>query len=95
MINRVSKLAQRKMTPEQVEAYQDTENAKLRALYKDTWDQRFEPARRMIHEVELKKPGLKKFLLANGVGDDSGLANMLINHAPIFWAKRNARKGRS
>jgi hypothetical protein len=94
MINIVSKHAQQKRTPEQVEAYQNAENLKMRDLYKDTWDQRFEPTRRMIQAVEAKLPGLNQFLRANGVGDISMLVNLLNNHAPVYWAKRNARQGK-
>ena len=86
--NIVLKLAQQKMTPAQVESYTVTENAKLQALYGDTWDERFEPARRMIHAVEATNPGLENFLRANGVGDRAVLVNMLINHAPIYHARK-------
>lgn len=90
IINIVSKLAQQKMTPEQVEVYRDAETTRLREVLGDTYDERMELARQMIHEVDSRKPGLKAFLLRNGVGDTAGLVAMLVNHAPIY----HARKGR-
>jgi hypothetical protein len=91
VINFISKLAQQKMTPAQVEAHTITENAKLANLYKGTWDEQFEPASRMIHEVEAKLPGLKNFLRANGVGDTATIVNMLIRQAERYHARKKAQ----
>ena len=90
----VLKLGQKKMTPAQVAAHVEAENVKLDKLYRNTYDERMEPAARMIHEVDAKLPGLKKFLRANGVGDTAEIVNMLANQARIYWAKRNAQQGR-
>ena len=86
--NIVNKLAQRQMSAEQVDAYRDAENLKLRSLYGDTWDQRLGPARDMIIAVDKKFPGLRNFLLAHGVGDSAVLVNMLVQQAAIYHARK-------
>ena len=44
----------------------------------------------MIHDLDMKQPGLKNLLKSKGIGDNAMVANMLITHAQIY----HARKGR-
>jgi hypothetical protein len=44
----------------------------------------------MIHDLDLKQPGLKNLLKSRGLGDNALIASTLIGHAAIY----HARKGR-
>lgn len=79
------------MTAEQRETYKEQENEKLRALFggQDKLNKALEPAKRMIHEVEQKRPGLKEFVCAHG--DNALFVAQLIQAARIYHARRNGR----
>ncbi len=63
------------------EAYKDAENAKLEKLFGDTWEDQMRPARRMIDELDRKRPGLKDFVRAHG--DNALFVTQLIQAARI------------
>jgi hypothetical protein len=42
----------------------------------------------MIHDLDLKQPGLKNLLRSKGIGDNALVASMLIGHAAIYHARR-------
>jgi hypothetical protein len=76
------------MTVNERETYKDNENAKLDKLFGPDWHDQLEPAKRMIHELDQKRPGLKEFVRAHG--DNALFVAQLIQAARIY----DARKGR-
>jgi hypothetical protein len=51
-------------------------------------EERLQAAGRMVHELDLKTPGLKNLLRSRGIGDSAMVANMLITHAQIYRARQ-------
>jgi len=51
-------------------------------------EERLQAAGRMVHELDLKTPGLKNLLKSRGIGDSAMVANMLIAHAQIYHARK-------
>jgi hypothetical protein len=76
------------MTPEQLDTSGETEYAKLQKVHGDKLDERLRQAGLMVHDLDLKKPGLKNLLKSRGIGDNALVANMLIQHAAIYHARR-------
>lgn len=78
------------MTAEQLDRYAEAEYTKLERAYGATLDDRLREAGRMIAALEAKHPGLKDLLKSQGVGDNAMVANLLIQQAERY----HARKGR-
>ena len=53
-------------------------------------EEKLQSAAVMIHDLDLKQPGLKNLLKSRGIGDNALIVSMLIGHAAIY----HARKGR-
>lgn len=92
LVNAIAKTAQhtKDMTPDQLERYGYAEFAKLEQAFGATLEEKLQSAAVMIHDLDLKQPGLKNLLKSRGLGDNALIASMLIGHAPIY----HARKGR-
>jgi len=88
-ISRVTQQTQR-MSPDQLESYGYAEFAKLEKAFGPTLEEKLHSAALMIHDLDLKQPGLKNLLRSKGIGDNALVASMLIQHASIY----HARKGR-
>jgi hypothetical protein len=78
------------MTPDQLESYGTSEFAKLERAHGPALDDKLRAAGRMVEDLERTQPGLKQLLKSHGIGDSAMVANMLIQHATIY----HARKGR-
>ena len=76
------------MTADQLETYGYVEFAKLEKAHGAALEERLQAAGRMVHELDLKTPGLKNLLKSRGIGDNALVANMLIQHAAIYHARR-------
>ena len=92
LVNIIAKVAQstKDMTPDQLETYRQTELLKLQRAHGEKLEERLQAADDMIDQLEHQRPGLKHVLGSNGIGKNAMVWNMLIQHAPIF----HARKGR-
>jgi hypothetical protein len=92
LVNTIAKVAQQTqhMTADQLETYGYAEFEKLQKAHGPALEERLQAAARMIHDLDLKTPGLKNLLKSKGIGDNAMVANMLIAHAQIY----HARKGR-
>jgi hypothetical protein len=95
LVSAIAKVAQQtqRMTPDQLETYGSAEFAKLERAHGAALEERLQTAGRMVHELDLKTPGLKNLLKSKGIGDSAMVANILINHAAIYHARHGA-KGR-
>jgi hypothetical protein len=93
LVNAIGKVAQQtqRMTPDQLESYGFSEFAKLEKVHGDKLDERLRQAGLMVHDLDLKTPGLKNLLKSKGIGDNAMVANMLIAHAQIYHARRGAQ----
>ena len=53
-----------------------------------TFEERLSEAGRMVEEIEQTTSGLKNLLLSKGIGDSAMIANLLIQQAQRYWARR-------
>ena len=92
LVNAIAKVAQttKAMTPDQLESYGVAEFAKLQKAHGAALEEKLHSAALMIHDLDLKQPGLKNLLRSKGIGDNALVASMLIQHASVY----HARKGR-
>ena len=66
------------MTPDQLEQYGYAEFAKLEKAFGPKLPEKLHSAALMIHDLDLKQPGLKNLLRSKGIGDSALIASMLI-----------------
>jgi hypothetical protein len=78
------------MTPQQLESWAHAEFQKLEGVYGDDLDAKLNAAGAMIEAVDRQRPGLKKMLLSQGIGDSSLVSNLLIAQAER-WAIRRKK----
>lgn len=90
LVTTIAKVAHttKDMTPDQLESYDHAEFAKLEHAYGATLEEKLNAAALMIHDLDLKQPGLKNLLRSKGRGDSAPVASMLIQHATIYHARR-------
>ena len=89
LFNTLSKAIQHThaLTPEQREAYKDSENAKMGKLFGPDWhDTKLQPVAVMIHELDQKRPGLKELVRAHG--DHAMFLAQLIQAARVYHARK-------
>jgi hypothetical protein len=93
LVSAIAKVAQQTqhMTPAELEQYGADEFVKLERAHGHALEERLQAAGRMVHDLDLKTPGLKNFLKSCGLGDNALIANMLIAHAAIYHARRGAQ----
>ncbi len=53
-----------------------------------TLEERLSEAGRMVEEIEQTTSGLKNLLQSKGIGDSAMIANLLIQQAQRYWARR-------
>ena len=53
-----------------------------------TLEERLSKAGRMVEEIEQTTSGLKNLLQSKGIGDSAMIANLLIQQAQRYWARR-------
>jgi hypothetical protein len=88
-ISRVTQQTQR-MSPDELITYGENEFAKLEKAFGPKLEEKLQSAVLMIHDLDLKQPGLKNLLRSKGIGDYTLITSMLIHHPSIY----HARKGR-
>lgn len=90
LVAAIEKTAQatKTMSASELEHYGYVEFSKLEKAHGAALDERLQAAAHMIHDLELKTPGLKTLLKSHGVGDNALIANMLIAHAQIYHARK-------
>jgi hypothetical protein len=93
LVNAIEKVAHttKGISAEALDQYGTTEFAKLEKAHGAALEERLQAAARMVHDLDLKNPGLKNLLKSNGIGDNAIIANMLIAHAQIYHARRGAQ----
>jgi hypothetical protein len=90
LVNAIAKVAQttKAMTPDQLETYGVNEFQKLQRAHGPALEEKLHSAALMIHDLDLKQPGLKNLLRSKGIGDNALIASMLIQHAAIYHARK-------
>ena len=73
LVNAIGKVVEttHKMSEKQLEAYANTEYAKLGRAYGNNLETKLQSAARMVHELETRQPGLKTLLKSKGTGDNA------------------------
>jgi hypothetical protein len=86
----IGKVAQttKGMTADQLESYRYAEFAKLEKAHGPALEERLQAAGRMVHDLDLKTPGLKNLLKSHGIGDSAMVASLLIQQAERYHARR-------
>jgi hypothetical protein len=79
------------MTLDQLEAYGYDEMTKLERVYGKSLDEKLHAAAVMIHDLDLKTPGLKNLVRGQGIGDNALIVAQLIQQATIYHARRKGR----
>jgi hypothetical protein len=90
LVNTIARVAQttKDMTEDKLKSYGYVEFAKLEHAYGATLEGKLQSAALMIHDLNLKQPGLKGLLRFKGIGDSALVASMLIQHAALYHARR-------
>ena len=90
LVNAIAKVTQQTqhMTEGELEAYGHKEFEKLQRVHGEKLEERLQAAARMVHDLDLKTPGLKNLLKRNGIGDNALVASMLIQHAAVYHARK-------
>jgi hypothetical protein len=90
LVTAIAKVAQqtKNMNADELDSYGHAEFAKLEKAHGPALEERLQAAAQMVHDLDLKTPGLKNLLKSRGIGDNAMVANLLISHAQIFHAKR-------
>jgi hypothetical protein len=78
------------MNADQLDQYGADEFVKLERAHDAALEERLRSAAEMIHDLDLKQPGLKNLLRSKGIGDNALVASLLIQQAERY----HARKGR-
>jgi hypothetical protein len=78
------------MTPQQLGSWAQAEFQKLQGVYGSDLDAKLNAAGTMIDAIDRQRPGLKKMLLSQGIGDSSLVSNLLIAQAER-WALRRKK----
>jgi hypothetical protein len=76
------------MSEAELEMYGAREYDKLERTHGTKLEERLQAAALMIDQLERTQPGLKNLLKSKGIGDNALVANMLMQHAQIFHAKK-------
>jgi hypothetical protein len=95
LVHAIARVAEttKRMTEGELEAYGHKEFEKLQRVHGEKLEERLQAAGRMVHDLDLKTPGLKNLLKSKGIGDTALIANLLMQQAQIFHA-RNKAQGR-
>jgi hypothetical protein len=80
----------RNMTPQQLESWAHAEFQKLQGVYGADLDAKLNAAGTMIDAIDRQRPGLKKMLLSQGIGDSALVSNLLIAQSER-WALRRKK----
>jgi hypothetical protein len=86
-ISRVTQQTQR-MSPDELITYGENEFAKLEKAFGPKLEEKLHSAALMIHDLDLKQPGLKNLLRSKGIGDNALIASMLMQHASVYHARK-------
>jgi hypothetical protein len=92
-VNTIAKVVQQTqhMTEGELETYRQTELAALQQAHGEKLQERLQAADDMIDQLEHQRPGLKHVLGSIGIGKNAMIWNVLMNHAPIYHARRKGR----
>lgn len=78
------------MTEAELVTYGHQEMGKLRAVYRETLEEKLRSANRMIHDLEAKQPGLKNLLTSRGIGDNAMVVHLLLDASDRYWMRRKS-----
>jgi hypothetical protein len=92
LVNTIEQVSRqtRNMTPQQLENWAHAEFQKVQGVYGADLDAKLNAAGTMIDAIDCQRPGLKKMLLSQGIGDSSLVSNLLIAQAER-WAIRRKK----
>jgi hypothetical protein len=79
------------MTPDELENYGYAEFAKLERAYGSELDDKLRAAAVMIHDLELKTPGLKQLLKSKAIGDSALVVAQILGQSERWYARRKGR----
>lgn len=90
LVSTITKVAQQTqlMNANQLDAYGETEFAKLQSISGDGLEEKLQQAGKRVNILESQKQGLKDLLRHRGLGDNALVASLLIRQAERYWARR-------
>jgi hypothetical protein len=92
LVNTIEQVARqtKNMTPQQLESWAHAEFQKLQGVYGSDLESKLNAVAVMVDSIDRQRPGLKKMLLSQGIGDSSLVSNLLIAQADR-WALRRKK----
>jgi hypothetical protein len=93
LVNTIERVARqtKDMTPQQLESFAKSEFEKLQGVYGTNLERKLNDAGLMVQEIERKRPGIKRLLSSQGLGDSSMVAAMLIQQSERYWLRRRQK----
>lgn len=76
------------MTPAQLDQYGADEFVKLQRAYGAALEEKLQSAAVMIHDLDVKQPGLKNLLRSRGIGNNALIVSMLVQQYAIYHARK-------
>jgi hypothetical protein len=93
VVNLIAKVAQQTqhMTLDQLETRRIGELKKMQRVHGEKLTERLQAYDDMLDTIDRLHPGVLDFLGSRGIGASATVVNMLLNHAPIYHARRKGR----